>query len=88
MACQNVNVALEVDSGDPDLFGLEDSTPIITENECRACALCSSRGGTSESCPLISTVNNTFRVMVYAFGAYGNGNITFENVLSVESYGK
>ena len=88
-ACQNIHIFLKVDSGDPELFGQEHSTPVILDRNCGDCSsVCASRAqsGKSEYCE-ISTLSNTFHVMVYAYEAYGNSSITFQNVLSVEEYG-
>ena len=90
-ACQNVIISLEVDSGDPDLFGKELSPPVITDRKCDACYLmnCDSKlSGRFESCAISILQTNTFYVTVYASKAYRNGTINFRNVLSVEQYGK
>ena len=88
-ACENVKIKLEVESGDPELFALDYSEPLLNGNQyCSDCSsFCSSRRGTSESCD-ISTTRNSFYVLVYALSDYGSGRITFENVLNVETYGK
>ena len=87
-SCENVKLQLKVDSGDPDLFAFDELEPTLNDyNTCETCAsFCSSRRGASEYCD-ISTKQNQFYVLVYGISDYGNGNITFENVLRVETYG-
>ena len=92
-SCQDVKVKLVVDYGDPELFGLVDSEPVINTRfdgggSCKECnGFCYSRGGASESCD-ISTKENKFYIAVYAYETFGSGNITFENVEDVVPYGK
>ena len=88
-SCQDVKIKLDVESGDPELFALDDSQPRLSSSEnCESCAsFCNSRSGATEACD-ISTDRSTFYVLIYALSDYGNGHITFENVLNVETYGK
>ncbi len=88
-SCQDVKIKLHVESGDPELFALDGSQPRLSGSEnCEACSsFCNSRHGATESCD-ISTDRNTFYVLIYALSDYGKGDITFENVLNVETYGK
>ena len=93
-SCQDVKIKLVVDYGDPELYGLVDSEPVINSGgndgggSCKECqGFCYSRGGASESCD-ISTKENKFYIAVHAYQTYGSGNITFENVADVVTYGK
>ena len=83
-----MKISLNVESGDPELFALDESEPVIKSSNCEACSsFCNSRqAGTSESCEVSSKLN-TFYVALWAYSDYGGGNITFENVLSVTAYG-
>ena len=87
--CQDVKIKLVVDYGDPELYGLVGSEPVINGGgTCRECnGFCYSRGGATESCD-ISTKENKFYIAVYAYETFGSGNITFENVEDVVPYGK
>ena len=87
-SCQDVKIKLQVTSGDPELFALDYSQPILSDyGNCGVCSsFCNSRSGATESCN-ISSDRDTFYVLIYALSSYGNGNITFENVLNVETYG-
>ena len=95
-SCDNVKIKLVVDSGDPELLVLDHSQPNYSDFNCYDESCCSSRGGATESCS-ISTNLDSFHVLVYSYSTYGIGtigtnltigNITFENVLTVERYGK
>ena len=82
-----MNIKLIVESGDPELFVLDHSLPEYQGFSCSGTTCCASRGGASESCS-ITTNLDSFHVLVYGYSNYGSGNITFENVLTVEAYGK
>ena len=86
-SCDNVKIKLVVDTGDPELLVLDHSQPSFSGFNCYGESCCESRGGASESCS-ISTNLDSFHVLVYAYSTYGTGNITFENVLTAEPYGK
>ena len=89
--CATVDMYVDIDSGDPDFYGLESSSPTITNDECTACvSFCYSRNGErqSESCT-ISTTERMFFVMVYAYANYGSGSIYFsDKIAGVEQHGK
>lgn len=93
--CINVNVFLNVSSGDPDLYVSENSTPVIKSSECINCneSLCAALSDDMEfieSCENITTVEDNFHVLVYAYESYENGTIKYENgaLEMVERYGK
>ena len=80
--CSGVNVFLNVSSGDPDLFALENARPSIKSGQCRECkGFCySTKAGGMEACNNITTTADTFVVVLYAYKSYETGTITFENV--------
>ena len=75
--CSDINVQLEVESGDADLYAREDSFPVIKNSNCDNCQLCKSRQSNREdSCNDISTAHGpTFYLMVTAHKAYRRATV-------------
>ena len=87
--CSGVNIWIDSSSGDPDLYALDTSWPIISSppncDNCRS--FCQSiksarkhSAGERDECTQLSTTEEQIYVLVYAFADYGDATITFENV--------
>ena len=86
-SCDSVNIKLIVEFGDPELLVLDHSQPEYSGFSCSGPTCCISTGGATESCS-ITTSLDSFYVLIYGYSSHEKGNITFENILTVEAYGK
>ena len=89
-ACSDVNIWIDASSGDPDLYALDTSWPIVSSppkcDNCQSfCQSIQSVLGQRDECLHLSTTEDQIYVVVYAFADYGAATITFENVGDVES---
>ena len=91
--CSDVNIFLDASSGDPDLYALDKSWPIISSPpDCDNCkSFCESilggsdhSAGQTDECTHLNTTEDQIYVLVYAYSDYGEAWITFENVTNVE----
>ena len=91
--CSDVSISLDASSGDPDLYALDTSWPIISSPpNCDNCkSFCESiyaesehSAGIKDECTHLSTTEDQIYVLVYAFSDYGDASITFENAKDVE----
>ena len=88
--CSDVNIWIESSSGDPDLYALDTSWPIISsppncdncESGCESILSAEDHlAGMRDECTHLSTTEDQIYVLVYAFADYGDATITFENVV-------
>ena len=88
--CRDVNVHLEVSSGDADLYAREEAPPAIENSNCEDCPLCKSRSSNLEdSCSGISTnAGASFYLTVTAHKNYRGASILISgnNLSDVEQY--
>ena len=60
--CGSVSISLRTGRGDADLYGKEESPPIISDSNCNSCTLCKSRDSDLTDQCLVTTIS-TYLVM-------------------------
>lgn len=88
--CRDISINLRFTSGDADLYGSENSPPVIRNSDCDVnCSLCKSRDSDlSDRCNIRSTSGKRFYAMVVAHKDYRNATIVFDglNLQNVTDY--
>ena len=62
--CGSVSISLRTGRGDADLYGKEESPPIISDSNCNSCTLCKSRDSDLTDQCLVTTISK-YLVMQY-----------------------
>ena len=55
--CGSVSISLRTGRGDADLYGKEESPPIISDSNCNSCTLCKSRDSDLTDQCLVTTIS-------------------------------